>query len=80
MIVLKDKLKILKVDLKIWKKEVVGNANQEMEKLSKRVQKLDGMDGESELSECGRLERKILLANLGKSRLKQEAIAYQKAR
>ncbi|XP_068478909.1 uncharacterized protein [Phaseolus vulgaris] len=78
MIVLKEKLKRLKAYIKIWNKEVFGNVNQEVEKLSKRVQELDDKDDESGLSEGGRLERKILLANLSKSRLKQEVIAFQK--
>ena len=54
--------------------------NQEVKKLSKRVQELDDKDDESGLSEGGRLESKIMLANLSKSRLKQEVIAFKKAK
>jgi len=54
--------------------------NHEVEELSKRVQELDDKDDESGLSEGGRSERKTLLANLNKSRLKQNDIAFQKAK
>lgn len=75
-----EKLKRLKVDLKVWNKEVFGDVNLYEAEVNKKLQELDEKDNNSELSEPGRIERKSLLANLSSNKFKQEAIAFQKAR
>jgi len=59
---MKEKLKRLKSNIKIWNKEVFGNLNHLGECLERRLSKLDGKDDESDLSDEGREERKTTLA------------------
>jgi len=80
MVVLKEKMKRLKADIKVWNKEVFGNVNHEAEELNKKLQALDEKDGASGLSDDGRVERKLLLAKLSRNRLKMEATANKKAK
>ena len=51
--VLKEKLKRLKLDLKIWNREVFGNVNQAGGNLQKKIQDLDPRDDENDLDEHG---------------------------
>ena len=80
MYIFKEKLKKLKVDLKVWNKEIFGNVNQLGEGLQKRINELDIKDEENELDMYEREERRSLLADLNKNLFKQEAIWKQKAR
>jgi len=80
LFVFKEKLKLLKADLKEWNKEVFGNVFQQGDEIQKRIHELDAKDDESELDEVGREERKWLLAELRSNNLSQEAIYQQKAR
>ena len=74
MYIFKEKLKKLKVDLKVWNKEIFGNVNQLGEGLQKRINELDIKDEENELDMYEREERRSLLADLNKNLFKQEAI------
>jgi len=80
MVVLKEKLKKLKIDLKKWNKEVFGNVNQEGESIQKKIEELDARDDQSELDELGREDRRLLLAEHSRNLFRQEAIMHQKAR
>jgi len=60
--VLKEKLKKLKADLKVWNKDTFGNLNQAGEDIQRHIQNLHARDDESELDEERREERRILLA------------------
>jgi len=74
LFVFKEKLKLLKADLKEWNREVFGNVFQQRDEIQKRIHELDAKDDESELDEVGREERKWLLAELRSNNLSQEAI------
>jgi len=80
MFVFKEKVKKLKVDLKIWNREVFGFVNLAGDKMFKKLQELDERDDESDLNEQGREERRLLLAEHSRFLFKQEAILKQKAR
>jgi len=49
-------MKKLKVDLKIWNREVFGFVNLARDKMLKKLQELDERDDESDLDEHGREE------------------------
>lgn len=82
MFVLKEKLKKLKSNLKIWNRDVFSNVIQIGEVLQKKIQELDARDDEGVLDEEGREEMRTLLAKKKKHRnlFKQEVIIHQKAR
>ncbi|XP_068473127.1 uncharacterized protein [Phaseolus vulgaris] len=62
--VLKEKLKKLKADLKVWNKEVFGDMNQTSKEIQQRLDELDFHDDEVGLYELEREERKSLFAKL----------------
>jgi len=76
----KKKLKKVKVDLKVWNKEVFGDVNQVGEGLLRRIRELDAKDDDFDLNEQEREERRSLVAELNNNLLKQEAVVKQKAR
>ena len=78
--VFKEKLKRLKADLKVWNKEVFGDANQSSKEIQQRLDELDLRDDEDGLDDSEREERKSFFAELSVSKSKQEAIMFQKAR
>ena len=78
--ILKEKLKKLKVDLKVWNKEDFGDVNLASEELQKRINVLDAQDDDRGLVESEREERRTLLVDLNKAVFKQEAVMFQKAR
>ena len=49
--VLKEKLKKLKTELKIWNKEVFGDVNLASEELQRRINELDARDDDNGLEE-----------------------------
>jgi len=65
--ILKEKLKKLKVDLKVWNKEVFGDVNLAGKEVQKRIEVLDTRDDECGLAEAEMEERKGLLAELNKA-------------
>jgi len=78
LFVLKDKLKKLKSDLKIWNREIFENVNQAVKKLQKKIQELDARDDENVLDEFERKEMGLLLAEQSRNLFKQEAVLQQK--
>ena len=80
MFVFKEKLKKLKIDLKIGNREVFGFVNLARDKMLKKLQELDERDDESDLDEHGREERRLLVADHSQFLFKQESILRQKAR
>jgi len=78
--IFKEKLKRLKVDLKVWNKEVFGDVNLASEELQKRINVLDAQDDGRGLVESEREERRTLLADLNRAMFKQEAVMFQKVR
>jgi len=58
----KEKLKKLKVVIKVWNREVFRNANQKGEEIEMKNQMLYERDDLEVLDEDGRVERKVLLA------------------
>jgi len=72
--IFKEKLKLLKADLKIRIREVFGNIDQMGEDLQKKIQKLDAKDDEDDLDEEGWEDRKWLLAEQRKNNHRQEAL------
>jgi len=80
MFIFKEKLKKLKVGLRIWNKEVFGYVKLEGKKMLKKVQELDARDDASDLDEQGREDRRVTLAKYSQFLFKQEAILKQKAR
>jgi len=80
LFIFKEKLKKLKVDLKVWNKEVFGDVNLVSKEVQKRIDVLDARDDDRGLVESEREERKVLLADLIEGMFKQEAVMFQKAR
>ena len=52
--IFKEKLKKLKVDLKVWNKEVFGDVSLAREELQKRINELDAQDDDRGLVESER--------------------------
>ena len=77
---LKEKLKRVKLDLKVWNKEIFGDMYKSKERIISSISKLDKRDEESDLDQMGREERSILFADLKKINFKLEALEKQKAR
>jgi len=74
--VFKEKLKKLKVDLKVWNIEAFGDVNLASKEVQKRIEVLDARDDDCGLVESEREERKALLVELNKTKFKQEAIMF----
>ena len=72
----KEKLKKLKVDLKVWNIEAFGDVNLASKEVQKRIEVLDARDDDCGLVESEREERKALLVELNKTKFKQEAIMF----
>ena len=64
--ILKEKLKRLKKDLKVWNKEVFGHVDRSKENIMSKISELDKKDKDNGLEEEGRSERKHLFAELKK--------------
>jgi len=60
MFIVKEKLKRLKQDLKVWNRDIFGNINSLGEDLKKKIQVLDAWDDEDVLDEAVREERRFL--------------------
>ena len=80
LFIFKEKLKKLKVDLKVWNKEVFGDVNLASKEVQKMIDVLDARDDDRGLIESEREERKVLLVDLIEGKFKQEAVMFQKAR
>ena len=80
MIELKEKLKKLKFDLKLWNKEVFGNIGLKKQNLLQELHILDMKDDESNLGEDDMVRRTNLLSELRLLLHKESALLNQKAR
>jgi len=74
LLVLKEKMKKLKSDLKIWNRDIFGNVNQVGKDLQKKIQDLDARDYESDLDKPEREVRRLLLAKQSGNFFKQEVV------
>jgi len=77
---LKDKLKILKVDLRVWNKEVFGCLETNKTRILKEIEELDCCDANNDLEEPAKLRRYELVSQLRMIDKKSESLCRQKAR
>jgi len=78
MSILKDKLKLLKVDLKEWNKNVFGCVESNKRRILSEIEELDGKDDDEGLEETGRMRRMELLSQLGMVDKKLDSIYRKK--
>lgn len=76
----KDKLKLLKRDLKEWNRSVFGNLEDNRRKIMKEIEKLDIKDANCDLSEGENMRRLELLSQQKLVEKKQESLSRQKTR
>ena len=76
----KDKLKLLKVDLKDWNKNVFGCLQLNQKLILKEIEVLDVKDDNEELEENGRLRRMDLLSQFRMVDNKLESLSRKKAK
>jgi len=77
---LKEKLKKLKRDLKIWNKDVFGYTNLQKQTIINKISELDKLDDESNLKDEMRLERRDLFFQLNLVNHREDALWKQKSR
>ena len=77
---LKDKLKLLKADLKVWNKNVFGSVESDRRRIEMEIEELYGEDDIDALEQDGRMRRMELLSQLGLVNKKLDSIYRQKAR
>ncbi|XP_068504216.1 uncharacterized protein [Phaseolus vulgaris] len=77
---IKDKLKILKADLRVWNREVFGCLNTNRKRLLKEIEDLDVQDNVLDLDECDKRLRMELISHLREVDKKLESLSRQKAR
>jgi len=70
----KEKLKSLKGDLKIWNKEVFGNVYTRKKEILHEIEELDCMDCLNDLNEGDRLKRVALVNRLKENDKKIESL------
>ena len=63
--VLKEKLKLLKADLKVWSRSVFGCVESDKRRIEMEIENLDGEDNIYALEDEGRLRRLELFSQLG---------------
>jgi len=80
MIILKEKLKKLKFDLKTWNKEVFGFIGLKKQNLLLQLNALDKVDDESNLGDADKARRMEVLSELKLILHKESALLNQKAR
>jgi len=76
----KEKLKLLKSDLKEWNRSVFGNLEDEKRRILKEIELLDVKDGVSDLVEGEKLRRLELVGQQKLVEKKMESLYRQKAR
>ena len=74
IIVLKEKLKMLKSDLKGWNKDVFGYTDKIKSDILNKIQELDMRDDEEELDENKIRERRELLSQLQDINIRNESL------
>ena len=77
---LKEKLKLLKADLKVWNRSVFGCVESDKRRIEMEIENLDGEDDIDTLEDEGRLRRLELLSQLGLVNKKLDSMYRQKAR
>ena len=77
---LKEKLKLLKADLKVWNRSVFGCVEFDKRRIEMEIENLDGEDDIDALEDEGRLRRLELLSQLGIVNKKLDSMYRQKAR
>ena len=77
---LKEKLKSLKADLKVWNKNVFGCLQTNQKQILKDIEILDVKDDNDDLEESDRIRRMELLSQLRMIDNKLDSLARQKAR
>jgi len=77
---LKDKLKLLKADLKVWNKKNFGCLESNKKRIVKEIEELDGKDDNDELTGDGNMRRMELFSQLGLVDKKRDFVYRQKAR
>ena len=80
LVMVKEKLKRLKQDLKIWNKEFFGDTNKEKQRLIENISELDKLDDQSGLNEEQKNQRSTLFAELKKVNNRFESMLRQKSR
>ena len=78
--VLKEKLKLLKADLKVWNRNVFGSVESDKRRIEMEIENLDGEDDIDALEDAGRLRRLDLLSQLGLVNKKLDSVYRKKAR
>jgi len=77
---LKDKLKILKADFRVWNKEVFGCLETNKTRILKEIEELDICDTNNDLEEPDKLRRYELVSQLRMIDKRIESLCRQKAR
>jgi len=80
ILVLKEKLKMLKSDLKGWNKVVFGYTDKIKADIMNKIQELDIRDDEDELDENKIRERRELLSQLQDINMRNESLLQQKSK
>ncbi|KAL8523184.1 hypothetical protein ACS0TY_013234 [Phlomoides rotata] len=78
--ILKEKLKLLKADLKTWSRDIFGEMNQKMEVQKETIDKLDRFDEIFGLEEEEVIERNRVEAELKRNLIWHERFMHQKAK
>ncbi|XP_068476956.1 uncharacterized protein [Phaseolus vulgaris] len=79
-IICKEKLKLLKLDLKSWNRDVFGNLETSKRRILQEMEALDSHDCSGGLTESERLRRLELASSLKENEKKIESLSCQKAR
>ena len=80
ILVLKEKLKMLKSDLKGWNRDVFGYAEKSKLEILRKIQELDSRDDEEGLDENKIMVRRELLSQLQVINERNESLLQQKSR
>ena len=80
LVMVKEKLKRLKQDLKIWNKEVFGETNKEKQRLIENISEFDKLDDQSGLNEEQKNQRSTLFAELKKVNNRFKSVLRQKSK
>ena len=77
---LKEKLKRLKSDLKVWNRDVFGNIHTRKKNILEAIKDLDDQNCVGSLSDCDRVKRYELICDLWEIDKKLDSLMCQKAR
>jgi len=80
MSILKDKMKLLKADLKVWNRNTFGYLETSKKRIVSTIEELDAKDENDALDGIGNLRRMELFSQLGLVDKKLDSIYRQKAR